>query len=108
MNTLYTDSLILRPFRANDAEAMYRNWTYDPRVAKYCRWFPHKSPEETQAYLQICLNAEYCWAITLKENDEPIGVMEKAGMKYVRSCMAQRKFGSDEQCEVRCYEISAE
>lgn len=35
-------------------------------------------------------------------------VMEKAGMKYVRSCMAQRKFGSDEQCEVRCYEISAE
>jgi RimJ/RimL family protein N-acetyltransferase len=168
MNTLYTDSLILRPFRANDAEAMYRNWTYDPRVAKYCRWFPHKSLEETQAYLQICLNAEYCWAITLKENDEPIGVidlvginsvgvpeigyvlmhdkwgqgimteavkavveelfkngykkvgachnidnpasgrvMEKAGMKYVRSCMAQRKFGSDEQCEVRCYGISA-
>jgi len=35
-------------------------------------------------------------------------VMEKAGMKYVRSCMAQKKFGSDEQCEVRCYEISAE
>lgn len=166
MNTLYTDRLILRPFREDDARAMYENWTYDGRVARYCRWHPHKSIEETKEYLKLCLSAEYCWAVTLKDKDEPIGcvdvvgvnsagvheigyvlmydhwgegimteavkaviaelfrsgftkvgachdvdnpasgrVMEKCGMTYVRSCMAQKKFGSDEQCEVKCYEI---
>ena len=43
MNTLYTDRLVLRPFKKNDAEAMYKNWTYDERVARYCRWHPHTS-----------------------------------------------------------------
>ncbi|MCI5904482.1 MAG: GNAT family N-acetyltransferase [Oscillospiraceae bacterium] len=116
--------------------------------------------------MKMRLGADYCWAITLKDNDEPIGcidlvginsfgvpeigyvlsydywgngimteavkavlgelficgfdkvgachcvdnpasgkVMEKSGMTYVRNCMAQKKFGSDEQCEVKCYEI---
>ena len=167
MSTIHTDRLILRPFRSGDAQAMYRNWTYDERVARYCRWHPHSGIAETEEYLKMCLEAEYCWAITLKCTDEPIGcidvvgvnsvgvpeigyvlvhdhwgkgimteavkaaieelfkcgfdkigachcidnpasgrVMEKCGMHYVRSCMALKKFGSDEQCEVRCYEIS--
>lgn len=162
-----TERLILRPFRNGDAEAMFRNWTYDERVAKYCRWYPHKSIKETEEYLDLCIDKEYCWAITLKDCDEPIGaidlvgtnsdgaaeigyvlkhdcwgkglmteavkavikelfrngfdkvcachnvdnpasgkVMEKCGMIYTRSCMAQRKFGSDEQCKVKYYEIS--
>ena len=160
-------------FRCNiwEHEGNHKETKYE-KVWKCYQLFdsrPHKNLEETKAYLQYCLNAEYCWAITLKEDGEPIGaidlvginsigvpeigyvlmydkwgkgimteavkavveelfrngykkvgachnidnpasgrVMEKAGMKYVRSCMAQRKFGSDEQCEVRCYEISAE
>ena len=167
MNTLYTDRLILRPFRSDDAQLMYANWTSDERVARYCRWHPHNSIEDTNDYLKLCLNSEYCWAITLKGTDEPIGaidlvgkndvgvheigyvlsykfwgnglmteavkavinelfncgfnilgachdinnpasgkVMEKCGMIYKRSCMAQKKFGSDELCEVKCYEIS--
>ena len=166
MNILYTDRLVLRPFRSGDAEAMYKNWTYDERVARYCRWYPHTSISATEEYLKMCISAEYSWAITLKDRDEPIGgidlvgtnsvgvpeigyvlmyehwgqgimteavkavidelfrngfdkigachnidnpasgrVMEKCGMTYVRSCMAQKKFGSDEQCEVKCYEI---
>ncbi len=167
MNTLYTDRLILRPFRPDDAQLMYTNWTSDERVARYCRWYPHNSITETEEYLKLCLDSEYCWAITLKDTDEPIGaidlvgknsvgvheigyvlsykywgnglmteavksvieelfncgfntvgachdinnpasgkVMEKCGMTYKRSCMAQKKFGSDELCEVKCYEIS--
>ena len=167
MNILHTERLILRPLRAGDAEAMFRNWTQDERVARYCRWHPHKDISETEGYLQFCLSAEYSWAITLKGKDEPIGaidvvgkndvgvseigyvlahdywgqgimtetvkavieelfrcgfekvgachdvnnpasgkVMEKCGMTYVRSCMALKKFDSDEQCEVKCYEIS--
>ncbi|MEE1153750.1 MAG: GNAT family N-acetyltransferase [Acutalibacteraceae bacterium] len=163
MSTLYTNRLVLRPFKEEDAQAVYKNWTYDERVAKYCRWYPHKSVEDTVGYLKMCcINAEYCWAITLKENDEPIGaidlvddneigyvlaydywgkgivteavkavieelfncgfekisachaidnpasgkVMEKCGMTYVRNRMALKKFGSDELCEVKYYEIS--
>ncbi len=165
--TLYTSRLVLRPFRIGDAEAMYRNWTCDERVARYCRWYPHKSISETEEYLKSCIGAQYSWAITLRSKDEPIGgvdlvginsvgvpeigyvlmykywgqgimteavkavinelfnngfdkigachnidnpasgrVMGKCGMTYVGNCMAQEKFGSDEQCEVKCYEIS--
>ncbi|MBR4235616.1 MAG: GNAT family N-acetyltransferase [Clostridia bacterium] len=166
MNTLYTERLVLRPFRESDAAAMYRNWTWDERVARYCRWYPHKSVEDTQAYLSICMKEEYCWAITLKGTNEPVGsidlvgvnsfgipeigyvlahdywgrgimteavkavigelfangfevvgachavgnpasgrVMEKCGMKYFATVTMQKKFGSDEKCEVRCYRI---
>ncbi len=168
MKTLHTNRLILRPFQVNDAGAMYKNWTTDERVAKYCRWHPHKSISETETYLKLCLDAKYSWAITLKGKDEPIGaidvvgvnqfgvheigyvlshdywgqgimteaataviaelfrcgfdkigschdvdnpasgeVMKKCGMTCVGSGMEQKKFGSDEQCEVRYYEITS-
>ena len=32
-------------------------------------------------------------------------VMEKCGMKYIKNDTTNRKFGSDELCEVKCYEI---
>ena len=166
MNTLITDRLILRPFRQEDAEAVFKNWAADERVARFCRWYPHKSIEETKEYLKMCIGAEYCWAITLKDSGETVGsidlvginsfgvpeigyvlmyahwgegimteavnavidelfnngfgkigachdvnnpasgrVMEKCGMTYVRNCMGLKKFGSDEQCELSCYEI---
>ncbi len=167
MNIIATERLILRPFRQGDAAAMFKNWTYDGRVAEYCRWSPHKSVEATEQYLQMCLEADFCWAITRKGTDEPIGsidlvglnsvgvpeigyvlshdywgqgimteavaavleelfhcgyekigachhvdnpasgrVMKKCGMTYVRMDRAQRKFGSAEQCDVKCYEIA--
>ena len=166
MNTLYTERLILRPFKENDYKAMFRNWTYDERVAKYCKWYPHKNIEETREYLKRCISEKYCWAITIKGDDDPFGeidlvrvnefnvpeigydlmyehwgkgfmteavkavinelfmegfvkigachrvdnpasgkVMEKCGMTYVRNSFGQKKFGSDEQCEIKCYEI---
>ena len=41
-----------------------------------------------------------------ERNTASMRVMEKCGMKYVRSDRLQKKFGSDELCDVRCYEIS--
>ena len=32
---LETERLLLRPFRAEDAEAMFRNWASDPEVTRY-------------------------------------------------------------------------
>lgn len=166
MNTLYTNRLVLRAFRESDAMDIYKNWTQDERVARYCRWYPHRSISETKDYLKHCMEAKYCWAITEKEKDEVIGcvdvvgtcadgsleigyvlsydylgkgimteavrgvvdelfsegikricachavdhpssgrVMEKVGMLYVRNDWTQKKFGSDEQCKVKWYEI---
>ena len=166
MRYIHTKNLILRPCKEGDAEAMYENWTCDARVAEHCRWHPHENVEATENLLKMYLTAEYCWAITLKEQDEPIGcidvvdrngtdvceigyvlsykqwgkgimteavsavieelfhsgfhtigafhnmdnpasgrVLEKCGMVYVCNRMEQKKFDSDERCEVKCYEI---
>ena len=77
MSILHTKRLILRPFKEDDAAAMYKNWTYDSRVSKYCRWTPHTSLEATEHLLKIYLeNDEFRWAITLTDSDEPIGVID--------------------------------
>ena len=39
---LETDRLILREFKINDAEAMYRNWATDPECCKYLSWNVHR------------------------------------------------------------------
>ncbi len=84
MGLLCTERFVLRPFRAGDAPAMYRNWCCDERVARYCRWFPHESVAITEELLQCYLReAEdgflYRWAITKKESEEPIGCMDVVG-----------------------------
>ena len=79
MKTLMTNRLILRPFKENDAESMYKNWTYDERAARYCRWYPHQSIKETKEYLKICMSSDYCWAITFKDRDETIGCIDLTG-----------------------------
>ena len=73
---LKTERLVLRPFRASDAEEMYANWASDPEVTKYLTWTPHKSAEETRALLALWEEESkkpdsYHWAITL--NGELIG-----------------------------------
>lgn len=81
MSILQTNRLTLRPFREGDAEMMYHNWTLDERVAKYCRWYPHESVEVTKELLKMylddaALGFEYRWAITFRDEDEPIGAID--------------------------------
>ncbi|MBE6787403.1 MAG: GNAT family N-acetyltransferase [Ruminococcaceae bacterium] len=172
MSVIKTDRLILRPLTDNDAQEMFKNWTWDSRVAKYCRWHPHKSIEETKELLKMYKSQaengfDYRWGITLKKDNSLIGVidvielsedkktaevgyvltydywnngyltealkavikilfsdgiekviadhhidniasgrvMEKCGMKFTHYSKAKAKFGSDELCDVKCYEI---
>ena len=84
MSVLHTKRLILRPFEEDDAKAMYKNWTYDERVAKYCRWHPHENLETTKALLKMYLEQsskgfDYRWAIFKNETDEPIGAIDVVG-----------------------------
>ena len=76
--TLETDRLILRPFRAEDAKAMYVNWASDPEVTKFLSWPTYKSIDDAHSILKIWLEAYekpdyYQWAIVLKELGQPIG-----------------------------------
>ena len=81
MNILKTNRLLLRPLTSSDAEAMFKNWTYDERVAKYCTWYPHKSVNETKFLLKMYLDQKekgfnYRWGIELKETNELTGVID--------------------------------
>lgn len=172
MSILHTERLVLRPFNESDAEAMFKNWTYDDRVAKHCRWTAHTSVSMTEQLLSFYLKEQnegfdYRWAIVIMGTDEPIGaidvveisedgktaiigyvlshdywnkgiatealrriidflfekgfteivgrfhpenigsgrVMEKCGMKFSHYSKEQRKYGSDEMCQVKCYKI---
>ena len=85
MSIIETKRLVLRPFREGDAEMMYRNWTFDEHVAKYCRWYPHENVEVTKELLKMYLDEaaqgfEYRWAITLRGGDEPIGAIDVVGV----------------------------
>ena len=76
--TLETERLLLRPFRVDDAEAMFAGWTSDDEVTKYLTWITHTSVETTRALLERWA-AEYeqperlNFAIVLKEEDKLIG-----------------------------------
>ncbi len=74
-----THRLILRPFRVEDAPAMFRNWASDPAVTEFLTWPPHASEDDTAALLtrwvkETAENPFYFqWAIELKTIGEPIG-----------------------------------
>ena len=63
-----TERLILRPFRMEDADAMYRNWASDPDVTRYLTWNAHPSVDATSQIVEIWTKAysdpaNYQWAI---------------------------------------------
>ncbi len=82
MNKILTERLTLRSIKLNDYHAMYNNWTYDERVAKYCRWHPHKNIDETKKLVEMFINQnfKYRWIITFKDNDEAIGMIDVVGL----------------------------
>ena len=74
-----TERLILRRFRAEDAQAMYDRWASDPEVTRFLTWPPHESADSTRQLLALWEKGyekidNYQWAITVKAQDDlPIG-----------------------------------
>lgn len=73
-----TERLFLRPFKVEDAESMFHNWTSDPEVTKYLTWPVHESVEVSRNVAKTWQDGyddlqNYQWAIELKEIHEPIG-----------------------------------
>lgn len=100
--TIETERLILRKFKIEDAEAMYKNWASDEEVTKFLTWPPHSNVEVTKTILKDWVDNYkeddfYQWAIILKENgDEPIGSIsvvdknEKANMVHIGYCIGRK------------------
>ena len=101
---LETDRLILRPFRAEDAQTMYDNWASDPEVTRFLSWPAYKGIEDARSILKIWL-AEYQkpdfyqWAIVLKELDAPIGSIsvvnsdDRVEMAEIGYCIGKNWWG---------------
>lgn len=75
---LETERLILRPFRSEDAQPMFRNWASDPGVTKYLTWPAHSDVGVSQWVINDWIShygeeTYYQWAIVPKNLKEPIG-----------------------------------
>jgi RimJ/RimL family protein N-acetyltransferase len=75
-----TDRLLLRAPLPSDAAAIHANYATDPEVTRYLIWTPHKSMQETEAFLVRCVEgwktgAEFSWAIIWKETGELVGML---------------------------------
>ena len=77
-----TERLILRKFKLSDAKNMFKNYTSHDVVTEYLTWKPHKSIEDTKAYLKNIVLPDYDqidtyrWAIELKETNEVVGCID--------------------------------
>ena len=69
---LETKRLILRPWREDDAEDLYK-YASDPEVGPPAGWPPHTSVENSREIIRTVLSAPETYAVCLKENGRPIG-----------------------------------
>jgi len=72
MKTIETDRIKLRPWRDDDAEALFK-YASDPDVGTRAGWPPHKSVEESLEIIRTVFHNDTTWAIELKETGEAIG-----------------------------------
>ena len=69
---LETERLILRPWREDDAEKLYK-YASDPEIGPPAGWPPHTSVENSREIIRTVLSAPETFAVCLKSDGEPIG-----------------------------------
>lgn len=73
MNTFETDRLIMRPWRTDDAEALYK-YASDGRVSELALWPRHTSVEMSREVIEsFFMPNPLVFAIVLKDTGEPVG-----------------------------------
>ena len=78
--TIRTDRLVLRRPTGADASAIFDGYAQDPEVVRYLVWRPHRSIDDTRAYLDQCqagweAGTDLTWALTLLGDDRLIGMI---------------------------------
>lgn len=76
--TIETERLILRRYRVEDAEDMFRNWASDPEATRFMPWPMHTDVNMTKETLTEWVSyyedgGTYNWGITIKGDDHVIG-----------------------------------
>lgn len=71
---LESERLLLRPWCASDAEALYRH-AKDPAVGPVAGWPPHRSVEESREVIRTVFAAPECYAVVLRETGEAVGAV---------------------------------
>ena len=95
-----TERLILRPFREDDAEAIFSGWANDPEVTRYLTWNPHRSLEDTKAILSCWLSEEspFRFGIERKEDGKLIGSIDVAkfeeSVPEIGYCLSRSAWGN--------------
>ena len=96
-----TTRLLLRPFRSEDAPAMFTNWASDPEVTKFLTWPAHSSLAVSEMVLRDWTNRYdqpdyYQWAIVLADIDQPIGSIavvehdDTVGKAHIGYCIGRK------------------
>ncbi len=70
--TILTQRLLLRPWRQEDAESLYR-YACDPDVGPAAGWPVHTDVENSREIIRSVLSAEGTYAVCLREEGTPIG-----------------------------------
>ena len=71
-NMMETKRLLLRPWKEEDAEALYK-YAKDPDIGPIAGWPVHTSVENSREIIQKVLSAPETYAVVLKETGEPVG-----------------------------------
>jgi len=77
--TIYTERLVLRKARTDDASAIFETYAQDTEVTRYATWKPHKTVHETEQFVSACLSLwgagkDFEYAIALKGNSKLVGM----------------------------------
>lgn len=70
--TFETERLVLRPWREDDAEDLYK-YASDPDIGLPAGWLPHTSVENSREIIRTVLSAPETYAVCLKADGKPIG-----------------------------------
>ena len=88
-----TERLILRPWREDDAEDLFR-YAQDPQVGPMAGWPVHTSVENSRDIIRNVLSAHETYAVTLKADGKAIGSI---GLLFGERSNMQL---SDNECEI--------
>lgn len=97
---LKTDRLTLRPFRMEDAQAMYDNWASDPEVTHFLTWPTHPNAKVSEMVLTDWVGHYgeqdyYAWAIVPRDLGQPIGSIavvdhdDRVGKAHIGYCIGR-------------------
>ncbi len=92
---IQTKRMILRPWRLDDAEALYR-YASDERVSEQALWPKHTSVEMSREVIgRFFMPNPHLFAVVLKTTDEPVGCigLVPEGEEHYRTGACEREVG---------------